>query len=237
MNRTDQKRLARYARTARVRHDRLITEYMKNKYPDEYKEAEQFYQSLDRKYQNKRDLTKTTDFLHLTTGYHTFVELYRARAEETRKQKISQETHATGDTTSVTGDTMSLEIQLMSNDDINNAILNESLCIPEDTYNTLIDELAKDPQLYDMFNDILDTRPQPQQLVQTTQDFTSSPQHQQEVDEIIHQLGLTQDRQTDVIVQSPMSQQVDEILNELDDILPELMEQTPLEEELEQLGY
>ena len=234
MNRANQKRLARHARTARVRHDRLITEYMKNKYPDEYKEAEQFYQSLDLKYQNKRDLTKTTDFLHLTTGYHTFVELYRARAEETRKQKISQETHATGDT-------MSLEIQLTSNDDVNNAIhsqkVNESLCIPEDTYNALVNELAKDPQLYDMFNDILDTSAQPQQLVQTTQDFTLSPQYQQEVDEIIHQLGLTQDRQTDAIVQSPMSQQIDEILNELDDILPELMEQTPLEQELEQLGY
>ena len=257
MNRTEQKRTARHILAIKTRHDRLVTAYIRNKYPIEYEEAELYYQNLNLKYPNKRDLTKTTDFLHFTTGYGSFIDYYRARAEDEKTKNITQETHTVEDN-------MSLRIQLMDNDDVSTAKLcekaDESLAIPEDVYNSLISKLAKDPQLYSIFNGMsVDNSQQPleqQQFDETTRELGLSPEHQQQVDEIIHQLELSQDQQTEVIIPGPVShqqqqmetniagpvshqQQFDEIIQELDELLPELFEeeQTLLEKELTRLGY
>ena len=258
MNRKEQKRTARHILAIRTKHDRLVTAYIRNKYPKVYEEVEQYYQTLNLKYPNKRDLTKTTDFLHFTTGYGSFIDYYRARAEDEKKKKdITQETHTVEDN-------MSLRIQLMDNDDVNMIKLcekpDESLPIPEDVYNSLISELAKDPQLYSIFNGMsVDNSQQPleqQQFDETTREFGLSPEDQQQVDEIVRQLELSQDQQTEVIIPGPVShqqqqmetniagpvshqQQFDEIIQELDELLPKLFEeeQTLLEKELTHLGY
>ena len=226
---------------------------MKAKHPDLYQEAEQLYEQLNEKYPEKRDLTKTSEFLIYTTQYSTFTDLYRDRYKKkkaTPKEKVTPETQASTE--------MVLEIPLMSSDDVNKTTYRQEdddqpFCIPEDTYNMLVDELRRDPDLHNVFKDMTD----------------NTLRHQQDVDEIIRQFGLTQadqscvenpmSRQLDELmgeiadilpeleegltqadqssVESPMSRQLDELRDEIDDVLPEPEEQSRLENELELLGW
>ena len=201
---------------------------MKAKYPKQYEEAEELYEQLNQRYPEKRDLTKTSEFLSATTNYSTFTDLYRHRY---KMKKTNQKEKRTPETTE-----MVLQIPLMTANDIDmstssqghNASMSanddeESLSIPEDTYNTLVEELLKDPELRNVFNDMTDNTPH--------------HNHQQDVDEIIRQLGLTQAEPDRNSEESPMTQQYNEFMDEIDAILPELEKQSPLESELEQLGW
>ena len=227
IDRLKQKRASRHARAIQKRHDRVITQYMKAKHPKLCEEAEELYVQLNKKYPEKRDLTKTSEFLTATTNYSTFTDLYRHRY---KMKKINQKEKHTPETTE-----MVLQIPLMSANDINmstssqgdNASMSsnddEALSIPEDTYNMLVEELLKDPELHNVFNDMKDNTPH--------------HKHQQDVDEIIRQLGLTQAEPDRNSEESPMTQQYKEFMDEIDAILPELEKQSPLESELEQLGW
>ena len=195
MNRIQQKRQARHIRSVDAKHDRLITAYIKKKHPEVYEEAHQYYEALNMKYPSKRDLTKTGEFLQFATGYSTFIEYYnrpRVTDHKTKKHTVD--------------DNMALRIPLMDSEDVNTTKLyekaDESLAIPDDVYNNLVSELAKDPQLYAIFEE-------------TT--------HQQHVEETTHQAEVSH------------QQQFEEVIEELDALLPKLHDQTPLEEELDAL--
>ena len=227
---------------------------MKAKHPDLYQEAEQLYEQLNERYPEKRDLTKTLEFLNYTTQYFTFTDLYRDRYKKkkaTPKEKVTPETQ--------TSTEMVLEIPLMSSDDANKTTSrqeddDQAICIPEDTYNMLVDELTRDPQLYNVFNDMTDNTLRHQQdvdeiirqfgLTQAEQSSVESPTMSRQLDELMGEIddilpeleeGLTQADQSSV--ESPMSRQLDELRDEIDDILPEPEEQSRLEIELEQLGW
>ena len=185
MNRTQQKRAARHVRSVQSRHDRLVSAYLKKKYPKEYKEASQYYDQLNDKYPHKRDLTKTDEFLFLSTGYTSFYQKYRAQQECQKK---------TGDDNQ-TNDTMALKIPLMEKSDVEIAVISQkiddSLLIPEDIYKNLLESITKDPEMNAILNDI------------TTYPEQQDPEKQQQ-----------------------------QLIDELDDILPEITEQSPLEKEL-----
>ena len=175
-------------RSVQSRHDRLVSAYLKKKYPKEYKEATQYYDQLNKKYPDKRDLTKTDEFLFLSTGYTSFYQKYRAQECQKKKKK-------TGDDNQI-NDTIALKIPLMDKSDVEIAVISEkiddSLLIPEDMYNNLLSEISKDPWMNAILNDI-PTYPEKQVAEQ---------------------------------------QQIDQLLDELDDILPQITEQSPLEKEL-----
>ena len=197
MDRTTQKRKARQVRSANARHDRLVAAYLKKKYPEEYAEAERYYNQLNDKFPYKRDLIKTADFLQFSTGYSTFIEYYRMRSKPKEKPKPKEKAHTVEDN-------MSLQIPLMDSEDVCTTKLvekaDQALAIPDDVYDNIVSELRKDPQLYTIFDE-------------TTQQHNLSHE-----------------------------QQFEEVIEELDELLPQLFDQTafektPLEEELSNLTY
>ena len=213
MDRAEQKKTARNNLAVRAKHDRFITSYLQVKYPKEYEEAQQYYQQLNVQYPEKRDLTKTTEFLYLATGHRSFVQYYRERIHAKKTKKISEKTDIV--------DNMVLQIPLMNSNDMNTVVLeekaDESLVISDDIYDNLIRELRNDPELYAIFNDMnVDTSQQPLDLSQEQQIEINIPGH------------VSQEQQ-----------QTDEIISDLEASWPELFEdgQTPLENELKALGY
>ena len=190
MDRTAQKRVARHIRSVSARHDRLVTAYLKKKYPEAYDEADRYYNTLNLRYPDKRDLTKTAEFLQFSTGHSTFLEYYRTRVKNQKPKKKKAHT---------VEDNMTLQIPLMDSEDVTTTKLfekaDETLTIPDDVYDDIVSELRKDPQLYSIF------------------------------DETTQQPNLSHE------------QQFAEAMEELEEILPELFDQTafeqsPLEEEL-----
>ena len=186
--RVDQKRRARQKRSIQAKHDRLIAAYVKKRYPEVNTEAYNYYEALQKKYPNKRDLTKTQEFLFLL-----------CQDKENDGKTLSN----TQVTTTVINDSMKLQIPLMDKNDVDTAT---NLNIPEDIYNSLITDLAKDPQLNTIFNDIIAEDKEQQH----------DENLQEQVDESL--------------------QDLDESLQELGNAFPELFEETtPLEKELSQL--
>ena len=174
MDRVIQKKAARHVRSKAARHDRFIAAYIMKKNKEVYAEAKQLYDDLDKKYPEKRDLTKTDEFLHKTTGYTSFYQMSRAKAKyQVQKQKPdNQKTKG-----------MSLEIPLMDKGDVDIAVMaekvDESLCIPDHIYNNLLAEISKDPVMSSIFGTINQEQQQSEQQQQ---------QQQQEIDEILDEL-------------------------------------------------
>ena len=111
-------------------------------------------------------------------------------------------------------DNMALQIPLMDSEDVGTTKLfekaDEALAIPDDVYNNIVSELVKDPQLYSIF------------------------------EKTAHQAEVSQGHQVDETTQQPKvshQQQFEEAIEELEDLLPQLFDQTPLEEELSRLTY
>ena len=151
MNRVEQKRKARQVRSKAARNDRFISLYVMRKHKDVYEQAKKFYQQLDEKYPFKRDLTKTDEFVQETTEYTS--AYCSAQAKYQAKKSNSQEAKG-----------MTLEITLMNQSDVDIAVMEEkvdqSLAIPEHVYNDLLMEIAKDPVMNSIFNNIDIEQPQ-----------------------------------------------------------------------------
>ena len=60
--RIERKKHQRREKSARIRQHMVTTEYIQFKYHDVYKEALEFYNSLNQKYPDKYDLRKTAEF-------------------------------------------------------------------------------------------------------------------------------------------------------------------------------
>ena len=157
MNRVEQKRIARHARSKAARHDRFVSLYVRKKNKEVYQEAEKFYQQLDQKYPTKRDLTITDEFVQSTTEYTSAFQSAQAKYYARKKQK--------SDTQQVKA--IALEIPLMNESDVDIAVMNEkvdeSLCIPQYIYNDLLTEISKDPAMTAIFNDTCKEQPEEQQ--------------------------------------------------------------------------
>ena len=192
MNRVDQKKKARRLRSKAVRHDRFISQYVMKKNKQVYDEAQKEYDELDRRYPDKRDLTKTDEFTYITTGYTSLYQRNMARKKESNNRKTTphQMPLMCKDDN---GKAMELQIPLMSRDDVEVA---NNLSIPDNIYNDVLAEISKDSILSGIYNNM-------------TNEQTEEQKEQQ--------------------------QEFDDILDELDEILP--AERSSLEEELENIIY
>ena len=73
--------------TARVRESRIITGYVKYKYPEVFSEAKEFYDELNELYPNKKDLRRTNEFEWLKTGTGTKQRKFYERKRKDQKKK------------------------------------------------------------------------------------------------------------------------------------------------------
>ena len=155
MDRSERKRLTRKNLSLKARLDRFISGYIEVKHPQTYNEAKEYYEKLDSVYPNKRDLCKTVEFLYATTGVTSFTEYYRQKRLDKGKKQTEKKSIV---------DNMVLRIPLFDATDKNIVgnipdqqkvnVHEESLTIPDDVYENLVQELRKDPDLYNIFNDM-----------------------------------------------------------------------------------
>ena len=207
MDISERKRFTRKNLSLRIRKDRFISTYIEAKHPQEYNEAKRHYDQLHSAYPKKRDLTKTCEFLYLTTGISSFSEYYNKKRLEKGKKQPEKEPRIE--------DRMVLKIPLFDPKDKNThgsfpdqqevSVHEAPLPIPDAAYQNLLQELRNDPDLYAIFNDM-----------NTSGDDIIDLSNEQHV--TIEQL----DEQPD---------------ESIPDTLCEDIEQTPLEKELVNLGY
>ena len=135
------------------RKDRFISAYIEAKFPEAYNEAIKTYEKVDAVYTNKRDLTKTVEFVYLTTGVTSLTQYYQKKKAERVKKQLEKEAPIK--------DNMILEIPLFGTKDCiqqqqqQQQETNEAaLIIPDEVYQNLLEELRKDPDLYSILNDM-----------------------------------------------------------------------------------
>ena len=137
--------------------DRFIADYIQVKFPQIYDEAKRHYDQLDAVYPGKRDLTKTVEFVYMTTGVTSLRQYYHKRRIEKTKNLLEKEPGI--------NDIMVLKIPLFdakasnklggSSHQQQETIDHEPpLPIPDDLYENLLRELRNDPELYSIFNDM-----------------------------------------------------------------------------------
>ena len=68
MNYADRKNINRRAEAVRTKHNRVIVGYVEHMFPKVYDEAKKFYEQLNVKYPQKRDLRKTNEYAWMKTG-------------------------------------------------------------------------------------------------------------------------------------------------------------------------
>ena len=144
-------------RQSNIRKDKLITEYIHIKYPEIYNEANAFYQTLNNKFPDKKDLRKTDLFIFLKADIKnppTQKEIETAQQTQKEIETAQQTQHK---------DNMVLKIPLMSNnpapciiEETSDLQQNQAVDafeptlfdqVPEDLLQKIIDELMLEPAL------------------------------------------------------------------------------------------
>ena len=143
------KKESRARQTELCHYSTFISEYIKVKYNEIYKEADSFYHHLNKQYPNKRKLTTTNE--------------YKVWEAQTKKQK--EPTTTTTSQTSVQNnpehtDNIEINVQLMNHNDVQNAkdmLMFEGInpSLSEEINDDIIREIIQDIQendIYDIFN-------------------------------------------------------------------------------------
>ena len=214
MSINEQKNISRRNLTKKNRKDRFISGYIQVKYSNIYDEANAYYNQLKLKYPEKKDLTKTVEYLTETTEFQSYAQMYSARKHQIQKQnkkinvvkKQNKEINFT--------DSMELKIPLINNMLENQTQQQEANILDAKVYEELLQDLKNDPDLYSIFNDmdVYDLSHEPQ-LDHQEQQVASSTDT---LEEIVHELS-----------KDPYMY---DTINNIDD-------QTPLERELIAMGY
>ena len=87
MDKLQKRRELNMRRTMENRRYKFIAEYIKAKHHDIYTEADQVYQTVKDKNPSRKDMTKTVDFLKITTPYTSFPVYYYSRRKSAQKNK------------------------------------------------------------------------------------------------------------------------------------------------------
>ena len=242
MDRSDRKRFTRKNLSLKIKKDRFISGYIEAKCPQVYNEAMKYYEQLDSAYPQKRDLTKTVEFLYLTTGVSSFSEYYHKKRLEKGKKQPEKEPSIV--------DNMVLKIPLFDPKDKNTlgsfpeqqevSVHEAPLPIPDAVYENLLQELRNDPDLYAIFNDmntsgddIIDLSGEQQVCVtfeQPDEQHVTIEQPDEQPDESIPDTLCE-----DIVHELCEDPQLRDILDDMD--IGEYNEQTPLERELSGLNY
>ena len=146
-----QKKVAQKNLAVKSRDARFITEYVKRKAPALYNEADLFLKTLRQRYPDKRDYTKTHEFLVNTTQFADHADYYKRKKKEQYKRKATRTTTTT--TTTTTVDDIELNVVLLPE-----SVVEENTgplqVLPDHVYKDLIDDLSNDPILRPIFNDM-----------------------------------------------------------------------------------
>ena len=116
MDRKGQKRASQHLLVLKNRHAKFISEYVKRKFPGIYTEADSYYNHLNTANPNKRDLTKTHQFLVDTTSYTDHNHYYRRKKTKTVTQEHTTTTTATTITT--INDSMVLRVPMLTQNEV-----------------------------------------------------------------------------------------------------------------------
>ena len=154
MDPRERKRQTRKVLCEAKRKDRLISGYVKCKYPEVYAEALECYESLNAVYPTKRDLSKTVEYLQLTTGAVSYTKYYNDRKAQKKRQEKQTETTAERQEkqTETTTKEMALRIPLLPPETVQSQ---ETLDIPG--ANNVTNEIMQDPELRSVFQDMTTT--------------------------------------------------------------------------------
>ena len=144
-SRKEQKKKAQKQLSAKRKDADFIAEYIKRTDPETYTKAESFLTELRRKYPTKRDLTATHEFLVKTTSYTSYNQYYRRK-----------KTSTTTTSTTTVANTLELNIQLLPKDVVSENTT-QLQTMPEETYESLVREITKDPLLRAVFDDMNST--------------------------------------------------------------------------------
>ena len=153
--------------SAKIRQERVITEYIRITQPVLYAEANKFYSTLKEKYPDKNDLRKVVEFkmvkpkrvdsmnleiplLPLTTSTAAVATTSTAAVATTSMTTASTAAVATTSTSTTTG--ISDTILDMSDDTVENII--KDLNMSDAMLENMIKELREDPQLCTFLNDV-----------------------------------------------------------------------------------
>ena len=143
MDRKVQKRQAYKNLLQKRRDSAFIVQYLKAKAPETVVDAENFLEELRQKYPNKRDLTKTLEFLRNTTEYQDYREFYQ-------RKKPDKKTGSTPPST----DNIAINIPLLPQTVVAENTTPLFPLIPEETYQDLINQITTDPALGEIFNEL-----------------------------------------------------------------------------------
>ena len=218
MSNLQRRRELRVKRTEENNHARFISRYIKAKHHDIYTEADQAYWSVREKNPARKDMTKTVDFLKMTTPYTSYPVFYYSRRKETRKNKDNTPPKKTKNTYDIV-----LNIPLISAQEIP----------------TRNDE-TQPPDIHEMPTRDDETQPPDIHEMPTRNDETQPP----DIHEMPQPLGIPK-QQLDIPgpVYEDLLQEINQdpdlyrIFNDMD--IPDIddMLDTPLERELNQLGF
>ena len=242
MDRSERKRFTRKNLTLKNKKDRFISTYVETKYPQIYEEAKKCYDQIDVVYPNKRDLTKTVEYLYISAGVTSLNQYYHKRREEKVKNMLEKEhgiddnmvrEHGINDNMVKEhriNDNMVLKIPLFDAKDSNKPGTSshqqqEPLPIPDDLYQTLLQELRNDPELYSIFNDMDMSGGDSIDLSEEQLSVTSEQPDESIPDTLCE----------DIVHELCEDPQLRDILDDMD--IGEYNEQTPLERELSGLNY
>ena len=227
MGSKERKNTTRRLLTLTSKHDRFISTYLKAKHPDVYSEADGLYTELNKLYPDKRDLRKTIEFLHITSGIKNINEYYYRN----RVSKKTEKNHIT--------DNMLLEIPLLNQNSLTNN-QNESPTVIPQEINVHTDESPT--VIPQEINVHTDESPMviPQEINVHTdespmvipdkiyEDLLLELRKDPDLHAIFNDFDLSEEDQA-IPETVPELENIDDILN--------IDEQTPLEWELYTLGY
>ena len=144
MEKLEKKRNSRKLLVESRRKNKVISEYVKVKYPEVFVEASECYKKLDELYPERRDLCKAVEFILATTGTLTNNQYYYNK----RLQRKTVEKAAKTTPTTPTNPEMVLQIPLLPVETVN---AQATLDIPGAA--EVITEVQEDPVLRAVFEE------------------------------------------------------------------------------------
>ena len=154
--RRNQKKQSKKALLEKRRDSAFIAEYVKRKAPETYAEAKNFLETLRQQYPDRKDYTKTHEFLTKTTDYEDYKDYYnrkRRRAKQNKTTSTSTTSTSTTSTSTTVVDNMVLDIPLLQPSDVAQSTLPLEPINPE-IYEQILKEITMDPALNAIFNDV-----------------------------------------------------------------------------------
>ena len=232
MDKLIRRRELRAKRTEENLHAKFISGYIKAKYHDIYTEAYQAYWRVREKNPARKDMTKTVDFLKMTTPYTSYPVYYYSRRKETGKNKGDTPPKKTRNTYDIV-----LNIPLISANEI--ATRNDETQPPDSHEIPTRNDETQPPDSHEIAIRNDETQPPDSHEIPTRNDETQPPDS--------HEIATRNDETQPLVISGTVYEDLLQEINQDPDLyrifndmdIPDIddMLDTPLERELNQLGF